>query len=351
MPWRDAPTPYAVWISEMMLQQTQVATVMPYFERFMRRFPDVHALAAADEEAVLKAWEGLGYYARARNLHRAARRVAGEWGGRMPVTATEWASLPGIGDYASAAIASIVSGEAVPAVDGNVLRVMARFRGSDDDIMRPATRRRVYEDLLPHIRDVNPSDFNQALMELGALVCRPRNPLCDACPLQPSCVAHRTGRTAELPVKTKGKAGPHHMVAMALVWRRRRLLLARRPAKGMLGGLWEFPGGRCRRGESPADAVARIILESTGLRIKVGAALAPIQHAYSHFRITAHGFTCRCTVGGQVKAGGECEALKWVRAEELADLPLTKVSRDLARGLGSCRALVSAAPHRRPPVS
>ncbi len=332
MPWRDGPTPYAVWISEMMLQQTQVATVMPKFAHFVMRFPDVQALAVADEQAVLKAWEGLGYYARARNLHRAARKVVSEFGGQMPCTADGLRALPGIGAYASAAIASIVHGEAVPAVDGNVLRVIARFRGIADDIMRPATRQAIYDFLLPHIRRVNPSYFNQALMELGALVCRPRKPLCGVCPLAKACVARRTQRVDKLPVKSRAKAGPHHDIAMAVVHRRGRWLMARRPAQGLLGGLWEFPQGRRGAGEDHAAAVMRIAREETGLRVRVGLPLPTVKHAFSHFRITVRPMACE-RAGGRLRRGHAIAELRWVTAEELDALPLTKVARDVARGI------------------
>jgi A/G-specific adenine glycosylase len=337
MPWRDAPTPYAVWVSEMMLQQTQVATVMPYFARFVERFPDVAALAAAGEQDVLKAWEGLGYYARARNLHRAARIVMRDLGGRIPTDAAALGRLPGIGDYASAAIASIAYGEPVPAVDGNVLRVMARLRGSAADITRPATRRAVYADLLPLIRRVNPNDFNQSLMELGALVCRPRQPRCADCPLARACVARRLGRTAELPVKSRPGPGPHHHAVAAVICRGRRVLLARRPARGLLGGLWEFPQGRCAAGEAPALAVARVARAETGLTVDAGDALPPVRHAFSHFRLTVHGFRCRAE-GGRLLAGAEYAELRWVDAAAMATLPLTKVARDVARHVPSARA-------------
>lgn len=329
MPWRDAPTPYAVWISEMMLQQTQVATATARFAPFVHRFPDVRTLAAASEQDVLKAWEGLGYYSRARNLHRAARHVVAHLGGELPNTAAALRELPGIGDYASAAIASIAHGEPVPAVDGNVLRVMARFRGSRSDIARPATRKALYAFLLPAIRRVDPNAFNQSLMELGALVCRPRAPRCDACPLATGCAARRAGLVQVLPVKSRPKPGPHHLMVIGVVRDDTgRLLLSRRPARGLLASLWEFPGGRPSAGETPARALGRVLRECTGLRVRAGKRLGEVKHAFSHFRITAPVYACRVS-GGHLAPAGESVDLVWVTRAAIDAYPLTKVARDI----------------------
>ena len=204
LPWRDDPSPYRVWVSEIMLQQTRVVAVQPYFARFLDRFPSLKSLAAADQEEVLKVWEGLGYYSRARNLHRAARQVVAERGGRMPATSVELAELPGVGPYTAAAIASIAFGEATPVVDGNVLRVVARHRAWREDIAAVRTRNRVRASLEEAIAvSGDPSSFNQAMMELGALVCTPRQPQCGVCPLAGDCRALAEDLVAELPVKRK----------------------------------------------------------------------------------------------------------------------------------------------------
>lgn len=195
MPWRDDPSPYKVWVSEVMLQQTQVATVIPYFERFIRRFPDVQTLAEADPQDVLKHWEGLGYYSRARHLQAAARLIAGDLNGCFPASATAWQTLPGIGDYTAAAIASITLGEPVPAIDGNVLRVMSRRLGIRKTVTLPAVRETIRATLVRPLQTADPSSFNQALMELGALVCRPKKPPCEDCPLNADCIAFRKGLT------------------------------------------------------------------------------------------------------------------------------------------------------------
>jgi A/G-specific adenine glycosylase len=328
MPWRTDPSPYKVWISEIMLQQTQVATVIPYFDRFVAAFPTLEALAAADLQAVLRLWEGLGYYSRARNLHRAARLVMTDYGGRIPETSAGLRLLPGIGPYTAAAIASIAFGEPVPSVDGNVLRVFARFWG----IAQSIRDRRVADDiaarLAPLIRDVNPSHFNQALMETGALICRPRQPLCAQCLLARHCVAFKTGRTAKLPVVPKAPKIPHRTIAVGVIWKRGKILIARRQESGMLGGLWEFPGGQQAKGETLQQTAARGIRKETGLTVRVGEAMIVVKHAYSHFRITLTAF--RCTWVSGTARPEAATALKWISPAELSSYPFPCAYRQIA---------------------
>jgi A/G-specific adenine glycosylase len=317
LPWRRTGDIYAVWVSEVMLQQTRVETVIPYYGRFLARFPTVAALAAAPLQDVLKLWEGLGYYTRARNLHRAAQRVVAEHGGRIPSTYEDFRALPGVGDYIAAAVLSIAAGAPLPVVDGNVLRVWARWRGLAEDIRKPRTLRRVREELAGNIPAATPGDFNQALMELGATVCVPASPRCRECPLAADCVALREGRTAELPVRPARPAVPHHEIAVGVIRRRDgRLLIQQRPEEGLLGGLWEFPGGKLEAGETAAEAVRRECREETGLEVAVEAALAEVRHAYSHFTVTLHVFVCRA--GGRVRCR---RPHRWVRPAELGDYP------------------------------
>ncbi len=325
MPWRREPTPYWVWISEIMLQQTQVETVIPYFRRFIRRFPNVRRLAAADLQEVLRSWEGLGYYARARNLHRAARLVVAESGGKLPASYEALRKLPGLGPYTAAAVASIAYGEPVPAVDGNVLRVLARFWGIDADIRQAATRLLVSERLKPIIQTTDPETFNQALMELGALVCRPRHPDCPACPLRRSCVARRENRTKQLPRRSARARVPHHEIAVGIIWRGSKILVARRPEDRMLGGLWEFPGGKRREGETLEETARREIFEETGLPVRVGHRYAVVRHAYTHFRITLVAFRCD-PLPGRARALAS-EALRWCSPGELDALPFPAANR------------------------
>ena len=328
MPWRSDPSPYKVWISEIMLQQTQVVTVMPYFDRFVARFPSFTALATADLQEVLRLWEGLGYYSRARNLHRAAQEIVGCHGGTPPRTAEELRTLPGVGPYTAAAIASIAFGEAVPAVDGNVLRVCSRLWGLETPFRDKALADAVRGRLEPLIRTVNPSHFNQAMMETGALVCKPRRPCCAECLLAKECVAFKTGRTDRLPVVAKGAKTPHYRVAVGVVRKGGRILVARRRERAMLGGLWEFPGGKPKRGETLAAAAAREIREETGLAVEVGEPVMTVRHAYSHFSITMTAFHCRWRSGRARPRASE--ELRWIVPADLASYPMPRANRRLA---------------------
>jgi len=328
MPWRDDPSPYRVWISEVMLQQTQVVTVIPYFERFTARFPTVATLAAAELQTVLKLWEGLGYYSRARNLLKASRVVMEALGGVLPVTADGWRTLPGVGNYTSAAVASIAYGEAVPSVDGNVLRVFSRFWGVTDDIALPGTREAIRRRLMPHIRKADPSAFNQAMMELGALVCRPRAPACGSCPLVRRCVACRRGLTEELPVKARGGKVPHHTEVVGVIRRGGKVLVCRRHEAGLLGGLWEFPGGRRNGREALRRTLQERVLEQTGLAINVCVKLGCVTHAFSHFKLTLHAYACTAPDGAPV-AHMHAE-LRWVTPSALRALPLSTAQRTVA---------------------
>jgi len=332
LPWRRSRDPYRVWLSEVMLQQTRVETVLPYYERWLERLPTVAALAAADEETVLRLWQGLGYYRRARNLHRAARAIVEERGGRWPASAAEWRQLPGVGRYTAGAIASITRGEPAAVVDGNVKRVLARLFLIDEPVDDAATLRRLWllaESLVPAAA---PGDFNQALMELGARICRPRRPRCDLCPLRPDCRGRRAGVAESLPRRRRRRPIPHRQEVAALVVRGGRYLLGRRPP-GLLGGLWEFPGGPVAEGESPPQALARALVERLGIEVDVGPRLAAVDHAYSHLKVTVALYRCRLT-GGELRPAYHTAA-RWLRRRQLGDLPLPRVTRKLARHLAA----------------
>ncbi len=327
MPWRESSDPYRIWVSEIMLQQTQVDTVIPYFERFIAQFPTIEALAKTSQQAVLKAWEGLGYYARARNLHRAAQVLFARGDRSLPTGYEELKRLPGLGDYTAAAVASIAFGEAVPVVDGNVLRVIARFRGLEDDIALPKTRRDIFAWLEPVIAREPPSLFNQAMMELGALVCRPRNPSCHACPLRLRCVAYRDEKTHVLPVKGKRAPVPHYDIAVGVIWKKGRILIARRKESAMLGGLWEFPGGKRQSAETWPQALVREVREETGLQVGVGLPYCTVDHAYTHFKITLKAFYCDY-ISGRLSAK-ESEEVKWVTLDELDQHPFPSANKQV----------------------
>ncbi len=279
LPWQSDRDPYRVWLSEIMLQQTQVAAVIPYFERFVARFPDLATLAAASEDDVLALWSGLGYYSRARNLHAAARRVAAEHAGRFPDSPDVIAALPGIGRSTAAAIAALAFGRRCAILDGNVKRVLARHAGvagwPGDKRVESALWQRA-EVLLP-TRDIEP--YTQGLMDLGALVCTRTRPDCTACPVQADCVARAEGRTGELPAPRPKKALPERQVQMLLLLDRGELMLEKRPARGIWGGLWSLP-------ELAIDAdCARHCRERLGLTIRSRQSLPPLIHGFTHFRL------------------------------------------------------------------
>lgn len=243
LPWRETHprNPYHVWVSEIMLQQTRTETVKDYFCRWMEQFPTLQDLAQASEEQILRAWQGLGYYSRARNLHKAARQVMVEYGGTMPRDAKTLQSLPGIGAYTAGAIASMAFGQKVPAVDGNLLRVLARLYGVDQDITSTAGKRTLTGLAETSIPEDRPGDFNEAMMDLGANICIPKHPRCGQCPLIEQCWAYQEKRTEQLPVKRPKAPQKEFAAACGLMIREGKFLLHKRPAKGMLASMWEFP--------------------------------------------------------------------------------------------------------------
>jgi A/G-specific adenine glycosylase len=314
-PWRETDDPYAIWVSEVMLQQTRVNTIIPYFEAWMAKFPTVESLATASLDVVLKSWEGLGYYSRARNLYAAAKRVVEEWGGDLPAEISELMRLPGIGRYTASAIASIAFGRQAAVVDGNVVRVLTRLTDLGEDVTRSSTMTALWqlaESLVPAER---PGDYNQALMELGRKICQPVQPQCDHCPVKALCQARQAGTQLDRPVRPPRKRTPHYAVTAGVIWRDGKVLIAQRPLDGMLGGLWEFPGGKQDPGESLVHCLKREIREELGIEIDVTDELTTIQHAYTHFRITLHVFEC-CYESGQPRAI-QVAGFAWVALDEL----------------------------------
>ena len=315
LPFRGTKDPYAVWVSEIMLQQTQVTTVVPYYQRFMKRFPTVATLAAARLDSVLKLWQGLGYYTRARNLHKAAKVIVERHNGTFPDTFEHLIALPGIGRYTAGAIASIAFGLPVPVLDGNVMRVLCRLYRLSDNPKSPAAQKHLWllaKTLEPKAR---PGDFNQSLMELGATICTPKNPDCTHCPVEKLCLAKACGEQELLPKMPKAAPTPHYTVAVGLVFKNGKLLIDKRKTDGLLGGMWELPGGKKQKGETLKQAVAREIAEEVGVTVTVGKRLCIVRHAYSHFRITLHAYHCQYT-GGTAKAL-HCAAVKWIAPKDI----------------------------------
>lgn len=298
-----------------MLQQTRVQAVVPYYERFLQRLPTVERLARAPLDTVLKLWEGLGYYSRARNLHAAAQEIVGRFGGHLPQTKEELLTLPGIGRYTAGAIASIAFGRREPLVDGNVTRVLCRIyriRGNPKDRKVQKTIWSVAGELLP-LHKVG--QFNQALMELGAEICAPRHPRCNACPVNHVCEARLHNEQGRLPTRVAKKRLPSYIVAVGVIYTDGRILIDKRKPEGLLGGLWEFPGGKKRPGESLEAALRREVREELAINVRVERPLAVVDHTYSHFRVRIHAFECTY-ISGEPRCI-TCADFKWVRPRDL----------------------------------
>ncbi|HSL44698.1 MAG TPA: A/G-specific adenine glycosylase [Anaerolineales bacterium] len=342
LPWRGHPSAYAVWVSEIMLQQTRVEAVIPYFEKWMRLFPTVQALANASEHDVLNAWEGLGYYSRARNLHKAAKILADQYDGKMPRDLDELRKLPGIGRYTLGAMASIAFGMDVAALDGNIKRVYARIFDVTVPIDSPAGEKILWQLADENLPKGHAGDYNQALMDLGATICVPKNPRCLICPVMKLCTARQNGTQNQRPVKSPKKDVPHYVHAAGVIIERGRVLLAQRPSSGLLGGMWEFPNGRVDG--DPAKELPNAL--ETGYKLRVRRKyraerrnsdrllrsrsadsrqpLGIVHHGYSHFSVDVHVFRCKLTS----RANGT--NLKWVPLNKLDEYPMGKIDRQIA---------------------
>ncbi len=338
LPWRRTRDPYSIWVSETMLQQTRVDTVIPYYERFLEHFPDMASLAGADLENVYALWTGLGYYSRARNLREAAQSVMTDFDGELPGQAEDLRGLKGIGRYTAGALASIAFDREEPLVDGNVIRVLARFLGIRDDVGKAAVVERFWSLAGRLVVGPRPGDLNQALMELGAVVCTPRSPACDACPLGRDCSARADGDPTQLPRKKKRTPVRRMEAAVAWIERGGRALAVRRPEGGLLGGLWELPGGELKAGETPLDGLRRGMAEGVGLKLGKAESAGTVEHLFTHRRLRLHVF--RATgVEGRVRRQGFAEH-RWLRASALAALPQGGPTRKAlaALGVGEARA-------------
>ncbi len=327
LPWRGTSDPYRIWVSEVMLQQTTVKAATPYYEAFLKRFPTLQSLAEEAEEEVLAAWSGLGYYHRARNLHRGAQHVAERHGGRFPKTLEAALAVPGVGLYTASAVLSIAYGVPLPVVDGNVRRVIARLlalRGPEYRKDGPYYNRA--EELLDRER---PGDWNQALMELGATVCAPRDPGCEACPLRTRCRARALDIAGELPEGRARRAPVAVEVAAALVERDGRVLLVRRPEGRLLGRMWEVPQTSLESRGLPD--LAHELEERHGLRVVPGALAVRARHAITFRRITLEGYHARL----KRPVPNDPERFLWARLDEVAALPVASSTRKLLKGLGS----------------
>ena len=316
-----------------MLQQTRVETVIPYFEKWMQRFPDISALASAPLQEVLAVWEGLGYYGRARNLHRAAQVVMMDFGGALPEDVHQLRKLPGVGRYTAGAIASLAFGLDEPALDGNIRRVLARYFNVNEDARSATGERHLWELARKNLPTGHAGEYNQAIMDLGSILCTPTSPDCPNCPLKESCQARELGIQALRPVLLPKAPTPHYHVTAAVITRNGCVLIACRPPHGLLGGLWEFPGGKQQEGEDLASCLQREIREELGVEIEVGEPLGVYRHAYTHFRITLHAFQCLLLKGEPRPI--QATDVRWVTLEELPRYPMGKIDRKISQRLVS----------------
>lgn len=323
LPWRGRSDAYAIWVAEVMLQQTRVETVIPYFERWMRRFPNVAVLAQASEEEVLRLWEGLGYYQRALNLQRTARLIVEQHGGELPRQVEALRRLPGIGPYTAAAIASFAFGMDEVALDGNLKRVLARLSDLDIPVNTKRAQRQLEHFAHRHLPKGRSAEFNQALMDLGSEICLPDRPLCETCPLQAFCQAYQRGTVALRPVSLAKRAIPWRAQVSAVITQGTEVLLKQRPAKGLLGGLWGFPSVFSETTEETATA-ASSLFKPEGLLLQLNEKIGEIIHAYTHFRLRVEIWRCSLLADPS-------PSFAWVTLDRLSEYPMGKVDRQIAR--------------------
>jgi A/G-specific adenine glycosylase len=331
LPWRRDRDPYRIWVSEVMLQQTQVSTVVGYFERFLARFPTLAELARAEEQEVLRLWEGLGYYRRARDLHRAAGLMVARHQGQFPADPEALVGLPGLGEYTRNAVLSQAFDLRLPILEANSQRVLSRVLGYEEDPRQGPARRRLWQAAAALLPRLNVGEFNQALMELGALVCSATSPTCASCPLAPRCVAREQGRAEQIPVRKPPPATTAVRETAVVVRREGRVLLVQRPDSGRWASLWEFPHGPVAEGESPDQAASRLVGELTGMQVELGAELRTIRHGVTRYQITLVCFEAEHRAG-EFRPGFYVRAA-WLEPEELASYPVSSPQRRLARTL------------------
>lgn len=324
MPWRGETDPYKIWLSEVMLQQTQVKTVIPYYLRWLEKFPTIQHVANATQDEILKSWEGLGYYSRARNFHEACKQVVSEFNGTVPTDKEQFLKLKGVGSYTSAAVLSIAYHKVFPVIDGNVKRVMARYKAIN--VPPSKSLPEIERALNMFISKKRPGDFNQAMMDLGATICT-QIPKCHLCPIKNNCVSFQKNKVHLYPMSEEKRPRPNFQIAVGIICNKDKVLIGKRKSKGLLGGLWEFPGGKIQKGETSQDCVKREVKEEVNVDIEILKSIGKIKHAYTHFSIDMEGFVCRY-LKGKPKALG-CEEVRWVRWKDLSQYPFPKANHKL----------------------
>mgnify|MGYP006273261651 CR=1 FL=1 len=330
LPWRKTSDPYKIWVSEIMLQQTQVKTVIPYYERWLKTFPDLSTLADSFLQTVLKQWEGLGYYARARNIHQAAQVIVRDHHGIFPQQLADVLSLPGIGRTTAGGILSAAFNQPLAILDGNVKRVLARLIALETPPNQAINQLWELSDQL--LDPSHPRDYNQALMDLGATVCTPKQPSCLLCPWRDYCQAFQNNLQMEIPMRTPASPLPHKQIGVAVIWNQQgEILIDRRLQEGLLGGLWEFPGGKIEEQETISACIQREIKEELGITVAVHDHLITINHAYTHFKVTLYVHHCHYLEGEPQPI--ECEEVRWVKPEQLSEFPFPKANTKIIEAI------------------
>mgnify|MGYP001193516762 CR=1 FL=1 len=327
-PWRNESSVYKVWLSEVMLQQTQVKTVTPYYLKWISNYPNINSVAEAHQEDLLKQWEGLGYYARVRNFHSACKVVVSQYKSIVPAD-NQFRLLPGVGDYIDAAVRSICFNIPRPVIDGNVKRIMSRYLQLS--IIRNTDLKKVTTFLTNEIDLKNPGNFNQALMDLGRFICKPKKPLCNECPIKTKCLSFINNTTQCYPVRINKKRKPHYEVVVGIIWKNDKILISKRKQGGLLGGLWEFPGGKMQNNETKEECIRREVKEELNININPYQYINSINHAYSHFSISMHAFHCHF-ISGSAKAV-TCDKFMWTKVDNIVKLPFPKANHKIFNDL------------------
>ena len=330
-PWRNSKNPYFIWLSEVMLQQTRVSTALEYYHRWISTLPDVQSVAETPIDQILKLWEGLGYYNRARNFHMSCQIVIEQYNGNIPNDSSEFSKLPGVGPYISAAVMSIAFNAVFPAVDGNAIRVISRIYSIN--LPYPKSRKRIYC-LLEELIDPNsPGDFNQAIMDFGRKICTPKNPSCCICTVHNYCSAYVNNNVDKYPLHIKKKPKPHYPVAVGVILKNGMILVSKRKEGGFLGGLWEFPGGKIEDGETATDCIIREVHEELGVWVKPEMFINRVKHVYSHFSISMEAYYCQF-IGGVPRAI-ECADWRWVSLNKIENLAFPASSHKLFKNINN----------------
>ena len=329
-PWRNTNDPYSIWVSEVMLQQTRVSTVLPYYHRWLSALPDIQSVSKTHIDTILKLWEGLGYYGRARNFYRACHIVIEEHGGKIPNDPLEFSKLPGVGPYICAAVMSIAFKLPIPAIDGNAVRVVSRLNSINS--LYPHSKNEISSFIATLIDPDRPGCFNQAIMDLGREICTPKNPSCCVCPVNTNCKAYVNNSVDKYPPRIKKPSLPHYHIAVGFIWKNNKLIISKRNESGLLGGLWEFPGGTIRPGEGGQDCVVREAMETLNVLVNPGFCVKRINHSYSHFTITMEAYRCSF-INGRAKAIG-CADYRWIYPHETEKYAFHRAGQKLFDKIG-----------------